>query len=166
MASVDAKSHENVSKEMDTLRTLMKKKGLKSTSQRDELARWIFETHNHFTVEDIIADFRNKGQRVSVATAYRVVQMMLDLGLLLEHDFGRGIKHYEHTPGHPHHDHIICNDCGKIVEFAEPELESMKEKVAIKHGYKMDTHTLCIYAECTKCTMEEKEKNKKKFAVL
>lgn len=142
----------------------MKKKGLKSTSQRDEMARWIFKTHEHFTVEDIVNDFRSKGKKISVATAYRVVQMMVELGLLLEHDFGRGIKHYEHTPGHPHHDHIICNECGKIIEFTEPALEKMKESIAIKHGMQMVNHTLCIFADCKSCTSEQKAKNKAQFS--
>lgn len=143
-------------KDMDLLRRRMAEKGLKTTPQRDELAGWIFQTHEHFTVEDIINAFREKGQKIAQATAYRVVQMMLELGLLLEHDFGKGYKYYEHTPGHEHHDHIICEDCGKILEFSDPELEALKQKITASHGFVMKKHYLNIYASCTRCPAEKK----------
>ena len=121
---------------------------LKITPQRLKLAEWIFKVHEHFTVDDIIDSLKNEGEKVSTATAYRMIQMMQDLGLLLKHDFGKGQSYYESTPGHPHHDHIICNDCGKIVEFCEEELEKLKTKIAFKNKFNMTFHSLHIYGDC------------------
>ncbi len=146
----------DVSAEMNLLRRRMVERGFKSTPQRDEIARWVFTTHDHFTVDDIINNFRNRGKKISTATAYRVVQMMLELNLLEEHDFGRGTKYYEHTPGHEHHDHIICNDCGQIFEFANQQMEKLKDEIARQMGFAMTKHTLSIYGNCTRCTPEEK----------
>lgn len=150
------KGSPNVTREMSLLKERMQKSQFKSTPQRDEIAEWVFKTHDHFTVEDLIVDFRNKGKKVSQATAYRVIQMMLQLKLIEEHDFGKDYKFYEHTPGHEHHDHIICIDCGKIIEFSDPTLEALKEKITLQNGFKMREHHLTIYAECTRCTPEKR----------
>lgn len=152
----------NITREMSLLKERMHQHQYKSTPQRDEIADWIFRTHEHFTVEDLIASFREKGKKVSQATAYRVIQMMLDLKLIEEHDFGKDYKFYEHTPGHDHHDHIVCIDCGKIIEFSEPELEALKEKITLKSGFRMRKHHLTIYADCTKCPPEKKILTNKK----
>lgn len=150
------KGSPNVTREMSLLKERMQKSQFKSTPQRDEIAEWVFKTHDHFTVEDLITDFRGKGKKVSQATAYRVIQMMLQLKLIEEHDFGKDYKFYEHTPGHEHHDHIICIDCGKIIEFSDPTLEALKEKITLKNGFKMREHHLTIYAECTRCSPEKR----------
>ena len=141
----------DVSDEMKLFKRRMTENGLKSTPQREELAIWIFQMHEHFTVDEIIASFREKGKRVSSATVYRVIQMMLELGMVIEHDFGKGYKHYEHTPGHPHHDHFICNECGKISEFSDMALEELKHKIAEENHFKMTSHSLQIFGYCKEC---------------
>ena len=153
--SMEAKKTD-VTSEMRLLKHKMLERGLKSTPQRDELARWIFRVHDHFTVEDIILNFRDKGKRISPATIYRVIQMMVDLEMVIEHDFGTGYKHYEHTPGHPHHDHFICENCGKIFEFTNIELENLKEKISADHNFLMTSHSLQIFGHCKECTHENK----------
>lgn len=136
---------------MSMLKTRMKNASLKSTPQRDELAEWMFRVHDHFTVEDVIESFRSRRKKVSPATVYRVIQMMLDLNLLIEHDFGKGSKYYEHTPGHPHHDHLICTGCNKIIEFTNEKLEALKKDIADSHGFKMENHVLQIFGICKEC---------------
>lgn len=138
----------DVSEEMQQLNEKMRKAGLKSTPQRNEIARWVFRTHAHFTVDDLIDSFRVKGEKISPATAYRVVQMLLELGFIIEHDFGKDYKFYEHTPGHDHHDHIICNQCGRIVEFHDEELETLKQKISEKNGFNMTSHSLFLNGDC------------------
>jgi len=151
----------NISREMSLLKERMQQNHYKSTPQRDEIAEWIFRTHEHFTVEALVSNFREHGKKVSQATAYRVIQMMLELKLIEEHDFGKDYKFYEHTPGHEHHDHIVCIDCGKIIEFSDQGLESLKEKITLKNGFRMKEHHLTIYAECTTCPPDKKGFKKK-----
>ena len=126
----------NVSREMALLKERMLQHQYKSTPQRDEIAEWVFRTHEHFTVEELIASFRSKGKKVSQATAYRVIQMLLDLKLIEEHDFGKDYKFYEHTPGHEHHDHMLCLECGKIEEFQDERIEELQPEPAGGGGYR------------------------------
>ncbi len=146
----------DISKEMALMHQKMLKKGLKSTPQRDEIARWIFQVHSHFTVDDLIAGFHEEGKRISSATAYRVIQMMLDLGLLIEHDFGKGYKHFEHVPGHHDHDHIICSQCGKIVEFTDERLNAIREHIEKENDFIVENHVLNFYGICSDCRKENK----------
>ena len=148
----------DVSKEMDVLKKLMKKRQFKITPQRLELANWIFRVHDHFTVDDITESFRSQGRKTSTATVYRMIQTMQELGLVIKHDFGRGQFHYEHTHGHKHHDHIICNDCGEIFEFNDSKLEAHKEELALKNHFKMTSHSLHIFGDCLRegCSNREK----------
>lgn len=145
----------DISKEMSIMHNKMHKKGLKSTPQRDEIARWIFKVHSHFTVEDLIAGFHSEGKKISSATAYRVIQMMLDLGLLIEHDFGKGYKHFEHVPGHHNHDHLICNECGSIIEFSDDKLNSIKDRIEKELNFTVQSHTLHFYGICEKCQKKD-----------
>ena len=151
----------NIDKEMNLFHSRLKEKSLKITSQRNELAKWIFQVHEHFTVDDVVESFRKVGKKISVATVYRIVETMLDLNLLIEHDFGKGQKYYEHTPGHEHHDHMICNQCGKIIEFVDENLEALKDAIARSHGFKMESHALRIFGLCDTC----QAKNKSNLAI-
>ena len=140
----------DVSYEMNILKNLMEEKQLKVTPQRLELAEWIFQVHEHFTVDDVLESFKQKGRKISTATVYRMIQMMQDLNLVIRHDFGTGQSKYEHTPGHPHHDHIICNNCGCVFEFSDDELEAYKSNIARAHNFRMTSHSLNIYGDCLK----------------
>ena len=146
----------NIDKEMNLFHSRLKEKNLKITSQRNELAKWIFQVHEHFTVDDVVESFRRVGKKISVATVYRIVETMLDLNLLIEHDFGKGQKYYEHTPGHEHHDHMICNQCGKIIEFVDENLEALKDEIARNNGFKMESHALHIFGLCDTCQAKNK----------
>jgi Fur family ferric uptake transcriptional regulator len=75
---------------------------------------------------------------------------MVEAKLLAEHDFGKDFKYYEHIIGHEHHDHIICTDCGRIVEFVVPEIEDMQQRVAQENGFSIHGHRLNIYGNCQK----------------
>ena len=127
---------------------------LKLTPQRLEIAQWVFESQNHFSVDDLLDSFRAKGEKISTSTVYRLIQILLDLELVIEHDFGKGKKYYEPTCKQDHHDHIICNLCGHISEFTDTELEELKTSIALKKGFKMTSHALNIYADCVQkdCT--------------
>ena len=138
----------DVSGEMNLLKKLMKNRQFKITPQRLELANWVFRVHGHFTVDDITDSFRSQGRKISTATVYRMIQTMQELGLVIKHDFGKGQFHYEHTPGHKHHDHIICNDCGEVFEFTDNQLEDHKRRLTLENNFKMTSHSLHIFGDC------------------
>ncbi len=139
-----------VEKEMEIFEDLLKKDGLKVTAQRLLVAEKIFSLHSHFTAESLSDMFKDKRDEISKATIYRILSIMVKANLLIENDFGKDYKYYEHIIGHEHHDHIICMDCNRIVEFFEPKIEELQEKIAESNNFTIKGHSLNIYANCKK----------------
>lgn len=137
-----------IEKEMQTFEFLLKKEKLKVTNQRLLVAQTIFSIHNHFTADSLLEMFKDKRSEISKATIYRILNIMVKGNLLIEHDFGKEYKFYEHIIGHEHHDHIICVNCGRVVEFIDHQIEELQEKAARLNGFKIYGHRLNIYGEC------------------
>jgi Fur family ferric uptake transcriptional regulator len=142
----------DIQKEIDSLKKSLDKKGMKWTKQREELAVWVFNNHSHFTADDIISSFKNNNRQMPPATVYRFIQSLLELDLLIEHNIGESSKYYEHLPGHPHHDHLICTRCGRIEEFSDPRIETLQEEIAKKKGFILKKHTMILYGICPDCS--------------
>jgi Fur family transcriptional regulator, ferric uptake regulator len=139
-----------VEKEMEVFEDLLKKEGLKVTAQRLLVAEKIFSLHNHFTAESLSDMFKDRRDEISKATIYRILSIMVRANLLIENDFGKDYKYYEHIIGHEHHDHIICMDCNRIVEFFDSKIEELQEKIAESNDFTIKGHSLNIYANCKK----------------
>lgn len=139
-----------VEEEMKVFEDLLKKEGLKVTAQRLLVAEKIFSLHSHFTAESLSDMLKDKRDEISKATIYRILSIMVNANLLIEHDFGKDYKYYEHILGHQHHDHIICIDCNRIVEFFEPKIEELQDQIALEHGFTIKGHSHNIYAHCAK----------------
>lgn len=122
----DPISSDDTKKEMLAFEEYLKEKGLKITNQRLLVAQKIFSSHNHFTAEGLLDELKDNKDRISKATIYRILAIMVEAGLLEEHDFGKDYKYYEHIIGHEHHDHIICMQCGRIVEFIDERIEELQ----------------------------------------
>ncbi|WP_244934776.1 Fur family transcriptional regulator [Leptospira jelokensis] len=138
----------------------LKEKGLKITNQRLLVAQKIFSSHNHFTAEGLLDELKDNKDRISKATIYRILAIMVEAGLLEEHDFGKDYKYYEHIIGHEHHDHIICMQCGRIVEFIDERIEELQNKAARENGFTITGHSLNIFGNCSNFANCE-HKNKK-----
>jgi Fur family ferric uptake transcriptional regulator len=82
---------------------------------------------------------------------------LTDAGLAREVRFGDGKTYYEHHYNHEHHDHMICTECGKVVEFFSPEIEELQEKIAAEYGFKLTHHSMRILGLCENCLKREKE---------
>lgn len=139
----------NTSMEMETFSEYLKKKGLKTTSQRLLVAEKIFSIHNHFTAESLQEELKDRRDEISKATIYRILSIMVEAGLLKEHNFGKDYKYYEHIIGHEHHDHIICVECGRIVEFMDERIEELQKSAAKDNGFTITGHDLNIYGICS-----------------
>jgi Fur family transcriptional regulator, ferric uptake regulator len=126
-------------------------KGLKHSRQRDLIAQAFFEVEGHVTVEELVVRARGADPRVSVATAYRTMRLLVDCGLASARQFGDGQTRYESSAGRAHHDHLICTSCGAIVEFANEQIEALQERVARRHGFEVQRHKLELYGRCGHC---------------
>jgi Fur family ferric uptake transcriptional regulator len=127
----------------------LRKAGLKVTLPRMKILE-ILETSKtrHMSAEDVYKVLLEAEEEIGLATVYRVLTQFEAAGLVSRHHFEGGHSVFEMNEGH-HHDHIVCNQCGKVVEFVEETIERCQEKVARKAGFSIRDHSLIIYGDCT-----------------
>ena len=130
---------------MEEFRRYLREHSLPVTSQREQVAEVVLEAGGHLSVEDIEQQLRQRGLRIGKATVYRTLDILAKSGMISERDFGEGFRRYERVPGHPHHEHLICVRCGKVVEFTNERLERLKSLIAEEYGFQHHHHRLDIY---------------------
>lgn len=133
-------------------RRALKEKGLKSTAQRDDIARVFFASTRHLSIDDLYREVRKVNERVGYATVYRTIKLLKDCELAEERHFADGHTRYENAESdEEHHDHLICDNCGKIVEFNDEKLERLQEKIAEGLGFVLARHRMELYGICREC---------------
>ncbi len=138
----------------EQLKELVKSKGLKYSSQREDILKTLFNSKKHLTPEEIYTEVKKINKNIGLATVYRALSFLESEGLINSISFGVEGKKYELNRGE-HHDHMICLKCGKIIEFFDERLESLQEIIAQKHDFKLITHELNMYGICSNCQEEE-----------
>jgi len=124
-------------------------KRLRLTSQRRTIVDTAFGTSQHFTAEQLLEWSQKQDKSVSRATVYRTLPLLTESGLVREMDFGKDYKVYDpNYADHPHHNHIICQDCEKIVEFESEKLNRLETDISRRLGFAAQTHKLQITARC------------------
>src|SRR5947208_12410340 len=124
-------------------------KNLRLTSQRQAIIDTVFSTEQHFTAEQLLEWARRRDKSVSRATVYRTLPLLTESGLVREMDFGKAYKFYDpNYAEHPHHNHIICQDCEKIVEFESEKIERLENEISHRLGFSVKAHRLQITASC------------------
>jgi len=130
----------------------LRERGLKSTSQRDDIARVFFSTEGHLSIEELYTAVKRVNPRVGYATVYRTLKLLTECGLAAERRFHDGQARYEPAEAEAQqHDHIICERCGKIVEFASQELERLQERIGRFLGFVVGRHRMELYGICKEC---------------
>jgi len=125
------------------------RKHLRLTGPRRAIIATVFSTKEHFTADELLQWARRRDKSVSRATVYRTLPLLTESGLVREMDFGKEHKYYDpNYAERPHHNHIICLDCGKIVEFDSPEIEQVEKELSRRLGFLAKTHRLQITATC------------------
>ncbi len=123
---------------------------LKSTAQRDTIARVFFETQRHISVEELYREVKRLNPRIGYATVYRTMKLLTECGLAAERHFRDGEARYESAEKH-HHDHLICEECGRIVEFEEERIERLQAQTARRLGFHFTGHKMELYGVCREC---------------
>ncbi len=134
---------------MEAFARRLQEAGLKSTRQRDIIVRTFFGLDKHITADELLEEVREEAPRIGYATVYRTLKLLVEQGFALPKDFGDGITRYD--PIHdqdPHHDHLICVDCRKIIEFNDEKIASLLSEIAGDLGYELRRKKLELYAEC------------------
>jgi Fur family ferric uptake transcriptional regulator len=123
----------------------LKKAGLKVTHPRKRILDILeIERNGHLTADDIYRKLVDSGEEIGLATVYRVLSQFESAGLVEKHNFESGQAYYELDSGQ-HHDHMVCVETGNVIEFISPEIEAAQKKIAEKHGYEIQDHSLVIY---------------------
>ena len=127
----------------------LEQKNLRITSQRRAIVDTVFGTDQHFNAEQLLEWAREIDESVSRATVYRTLPLLTESGLVHEMDFGKDYKIYDpNYADHPNHNHIICEDCDKIVEFESDKLDKLENKISNELGFEVKTQQLKITGSC------------------
>ena len=128
---------------------------LRCTSQRRAVLQEAFAQHGHFDAEGLLDVLRRQGNRASRATVYRTLGHLVECGLVKEVLHCRGKAHYEHTFGHEHHDHLVCVECGRVIEFTCASIEREQRRICEEFGFRPIEHRLGIKGICKSCCQKE-----------
>lgn len=136
----------------------LQSRGKRITHQRRVLVAHVFERHEHFDADDLVAELsRASDDRVSRPTVYRTLRELVDAGLLRQMNLqGRAV--YEHDYGYPQHDHLFCESCNKLIEFQSDEFKKLRDSVAREHGFRVTGHKLIISGKCDECASRGRRK--------
>ena len=124
-------------------------KNLRVTAQRQAIVDTVFGTEEHFTAEQLLSWSQRRDKSVSRATVYRTLPLLTESGLVREMDFGKDYKFYDpNYAEHPNHNHLICNDCDKIVEFESDRIEKLESEISQRLGFSLKAQRLQITGSC------------------
>ena len=135
----------------EKFREFLRSRGLKFTPERRSILREVFSLHQHFEVEMLYRNLDRKGERISLATIYRTIPLLIESGMIKEAVRLQGNVTYEHIFGHKHHDHLVCVICGKTIEFLDEQLEKRKEDVCKQYRFEPTEHRLTVRGVCSDC---------------
>lgn len=139
------------SRARDDFRSYLATQGLKSTRQREIILEEFLRSGAHLSTEELYLRLRSAHPHIGYATVHRTLKLFADCGIAEPRQFGDGQTRYESSAGADHHDHLICTDCGAIVEFENPQIEALQESVADQHGFLIERHRLELYGRCRAC---------------
>jgi Fur family transcriptional regulator, ferric uptake regulator len=154
--AINSAVYEEVTK---IFKAYLERKELRKTPERFAILEEIYSRTGHFDVESLFISMRDKNYRVSRATVYNTLDLLVDCFLVTKHQFGQNISQFEKSYPSRQHDHLICTDCNKVVEFCDPRLYSIQRMVEETKKFKVMHHSLTFYANCQTENCENIGKN-------
>lgn len=137
-------------------------KGLKATRQREEILKIFLKSSGHNNLGQIYARVAKVNPKIGYTTVYRTLKLFTRLGLAAQRKWADGETQYEPTEGKSHHDHLICLECGKIIEFEDEALETLQNGIARRYRFKIFHHRMELYGLCADCRSKKGMSKKKR----
>ena len=143
---------------VEVFRACLAQRALRFTAQRRDVLAEVLASRGHFGAEDLYASLRASGRSVSLATVYRTLGLLCECGLIRQAPRWEDRERYESVYGQQHHDHMLCVECGRVIEFCDDELEALKSRICRRHGFAPIDHRIGIRGLCRTCRARARTK--------
>lgn len=142
----------------------LEKNQQRKTNERFVILEEIYSRNDHFDAESLFTELKKKNHQISRATVYNTLELLVVCELVTKHQFGNNMARYEKSYGYRQHDHLICLDCNKVMEFCDPRIHQISTRMGDLLNFDIPHHSLILYGHCRGCDIRDQVINKKSIA--